>query len=129
MARTLTQVFADVRDILQDSKPNRNGEYRYPDAQLARHLNSAYTELKRIRPDAWLSYVGQPLPFLDSTTDPIDTSGELPVDDIFYVPIVNFMSGFAELRDDTFTVDSRAALLLQQFQNSLTMPIGATGGR
>ena len=124
--RTLTSLLGAVRDILQDTKPDLLNEYRYSDAQLLEYLNSGYSELQRIRPDAWLAYVGQPLPYVDSNaaipTDP------LPVDDIYFQPLVYWIAGNAELRDDTFTVDGRAATLLSMFTAGLTMPLGASGG-
>ena len=117
--RTADDAITEARLVLQDTVV----PYRYPTVDLIRYLNNGLYELKRLRPDIFLAYVGQPVPqYID---DPISLAELIPVADIFYQPLVLFMAGYAELRDDEFTVDARASILLRSFATSLTLPAGA----
>lgn len=114
MAKTATQLLADVRVLLQDN----DEPYRYKTDELIDHLNSGIYELKRLRPDVYLSTLNTDLfQYSDAT---LDTN--LPFGDIYYQPMVLFVTGYAELRDDEFTVDGRAGLFLQSFAGQLTSP-------
>jgi hypothetical protein len=122
MAKTVEQILSNARYILQDEViPYRNS---VDDLLVA--LNSGLYELKRLRPDAWLSYlgVGEELPQYADV--PLDLAMVIPINPMFYQSLIYFISGYAELKDDEYTVDSRAALLLRAFGNNNTQP-GSVG--
>lgn len=118
MAKTINDAIEEARVLLQDTV----SPYRYPSEQLLAYLNNGLYELKRVRPDAWLSKTGKDLPTYSNTTQ--DLAQPFPVSMIFFHPMVMLIAGMAELRDDEFTMDSRAGVLLQQFTANLTKVSG-----
>lgn len=113
MARTVQDVVTQARVILQDA---RSDSYRYSDAELVANINEALGEVRRMRPDIIAGRIQTGLSLLSAAA----MSAALPVDDMLFVPIVNYVCGRAELRDDQYTEDSRAATLLQLFTAALT---------
>jgi hypothetical protein len=118
MSQTVNDAVVQARKILQDEME----PYRYPTSDLLTYLNNSMYELKRIRPDAWINTLNTDLPmYSDNATD---LATDLPFNGIFFQPTVMYMAGYAELRDDEYTQDSRAAILMQSFITSLTRGIG-----
>ena len=115
--RTISELLSQVRYILQDTVAT---SYRYPDADLLAHFNSAIYELKRLRPDVWLGLYGEDLPMYSTAYDL--TTTEIPFPSIFFQPVVLFVAGYAELRDDEFTVDNRAVGLVRSFSQQISAP-------
>ena len=108
MAKTVEQILSNARYILQDEViPYRNS---VDDLLVA--LNSGLYELKRLRPDAWLSYlgVGEELPQYANV--PLDLAMVIPINPMFYQSLIYFISGYA--------------LLLRAFGNNNTQP-GSVG--
>jgi hypothetical protein len=119
--KTVEQIVAGARRILQDEVE----PYRNPTDDLLSFLNNGLYELKRLRPDAWLGFYGKDLPeYADNSTDLAST---IPVNAMFYQGLIYFISGYAELKDDEFTVDGRAALLLKAFAADNTMSRSIVG--
>lgn len=108
MAKTASDVINDARAILQDTDSQL---YRYSTADLVSYLNTALLEAKRLRPDLFVSYIGEDVPSFTEGT----LNSDFPIDEMYFSPIVFYVVGFAELRDDEFTVDARAATLMNQF--------------
>jgi hypothetical protein len=113
MARTLGELVEHARGILQDA----TGAPRYSDDDLCRYATEALVEMRRMRPDIFLVY-GLETPIAPLTT--ANFADSLPVADAFFTALVNFVVGRAELREDEYTNDGRAAGLLGGFTNSLT---------
>lgn len=111
MARTVRQVVSGARGVLQDVR----APYRYSDDELARTVSDAIGEMRRIRPELFIASLRAELPMYTAAT--MDTNA--PVPDMYFVPLVNFVAGRAELRDDQFTTDGRAVTLLQLFASSI----------
>lgn len=109
--RTLGDVKARVSVLLQDV-----AEVRYSDAELTNAVNDAVLEVRRIRPDLFLS---SDFVVTDMTAD----TEVIPVPDFFFNSLVYIVSGHAMLRDDQFSVDSRAVSLL----NKGLMQLQSTG--
>ena len=110
---TGADVLLDVRDLLQDTVADA---YRFSDASLLRVLTTALREMRRMRPDAF--FIGgeiKPAPVVTAAS----LNEALPVDEQFVTALVYFTVGFAEMREDQFTQDSRAAAMLQQARNVL----------
>jgi hypothetical protein len=122
MAKTVEQILTDARYILQDEViPYRNSV-----RDLLTALNGGLYELKRIRPDAWLSNLGVGVELPQYTDDPLDLAMVIPINPMFYQGLIYFVAGYAELKDDEYTVNSRAALLLKAFGDNNTQP-GSVG--
>ena len=103
---TIGQIITEVRKILQDTGTL---DVRNPDEELYNAFNVVMTELRRMRPDA---FHGQTT-FTRYTKD--DAATALPVEDQFVMPMVSFIVGYTELKNDQFTNDDRAGILLQKF--------------
>lgn len=108
MAKTVGDVISDARALLQDTY---SSGYRYSTADLYAYLNTALLEMRRVRPDIFRSYIGQVTPSFQEG----DEAEPFPVSELFFSPVVFYVTGFAELRDDEFTVDARAITLMNQF--------------
>lgn len=124
MAKTYEDIVLEARELLQDTA----GTVRYTDATLVNHLNRGIQELARIRPDAFYDLfdanslnvptvieTGTP----DTTLNEVLWTDNIPLDLMFFTPLVAYVTGSAEVSDDEFTVDNRAGLLLTQFRNTV----------
>lgn len=119
MAYTYQDIIDDARVLLNDTDSD---SYRYTDEQLTNILNRAFNSLLRIRPDAFYGTTANgnnaypTLPRLEVA----DLSDPFLLNDIFINPLVEYVVGMAEITDDEYTEDSRAATLLGNFKASLT---------
>ena len=123
MPLTAADAISQSRHILQD----RVEPYRYTEAELILILNTALTEIKRLRPDAFAGNFTAATPsFYDpSGPDPADgsipTTDPWPVDEMFIAPVIEYIAAYAELRDDEFVdgaaspEQGRSQLLHQRF--------------
>jgi hypothetical protein len=119
MPKTVADAVANTRAILQDN----DTPYRYSDADLVTYLNDALLETRKLRPDLFRAYWGTGTPFPEFTDADIAAETNIPINNMYFTPLTYFMAGTAELRDDEFTVDARAATLLNQFVQKLTMAV------
>ncbi len=107
MPRTYSQVIERTRRILQDEDA---ANYRYSDQSLVDATNDAILEVRRVRPDLFLSS--------DFTPTDVDIGAvaatELPIEDMYFQSLVYLTSGYQMLRDDEFSLDSRAVNLLNK---------------
>jgi hypothetical protein len=99
-----------ARVLLQDQV---NSPYRYPDADLLMALNMAFPEAKKLRPDLFLTVTG--IPFFTA----VDTT-PVPWNPMYRLPIIYFMCGQAQVRDDEGLQDQRAAAFLGLFATKLS---------
>jgi hypothetical protein len=76
-----------------------------------RQVSTAVGEARRIRPDLFIATLRDDVPVYTSTA----MDAQVPMPDMFFLPVVNFVAGRAELRDDQFTTDGRAVTLIQLF--------------
>tara|TARA_R110002167_G_scaffold52967_4_gene152353 strand:+ start:897 stop:1247 length:351 start_codon:yes stop_codon:yes gene_type:complete len=111
MAWTINEAIASIREILKDEVSDA---YRYSDESLIRIMNIGFTELHTKRPDAFI--VSEPWTVVKVS----DMDAAFPVALNFFNPIIYFVCGYAELRDDEYSRDQRAAILLEQFRMEVT---------
>lgn len=134
-AKTYQNAIDEARQLLQDTET----PYRFSDTILLNKLNRALQELGRIRPDAFTNRFDTDsgdiiVPEVRSVdpeedTDPdeldIDEDSEVALTDtidfpmMFYTAIVYFIVASAEILDDEFTTDGRAAMMMAQFKQSV----------
>lgn len=108
---TVAQYVSLARTLLMDEY---DGPYRYSDAQLVTGLNLAFFETKRVRADL---LIGKTLPnFTAANSDPVD------MDEMYRVPLVYYMCGHAQMRDEEGNQDQRAAGFLQLFRSQMGAP-------
>ena len=114
MAKTYQNAIDEAREILQDT----DAPYRYSESALLNILNRGLQELARIRPDAfWDQFATE-----DVTVPEVE---DLTLEDpflppmMFYNPIVSYIVSWAEVLDDEFTTDGRAAMMMAQFQKQV----------
>lgn len=122
MARTYQDLVTESRVLLQDTDTDVQ---RYDDTKLIDILNRGLQSLARIRPDAMYDlYTANDLtvpelvetnPGAGQTVWTVDFGIEMQ----FYPPLVAYVVGIAEIVDDEYSVDGRAAFLLREFRNSV----------
>ena len=114
MAKTYQTAISEAREILQDTEE----PYRYSDELLLNKLNRGLQEIGRIRPDAFWDTFS-----VDNVVIPEVETGDLaetfPIPMQFYAPTVSFIAAWAEVLDDEFTTDGRAAMMLAQFKEQV----------
>lgn len=106
----VSTLLTSARTILQDTV----APYRYSDESLIGIVNEATYEARRVRPDLFMGKLRT------SITPVASVSDTLPLSDQFYGPLLNFVVGRAEMRDDEFTNDKRAQTLYGAFYAAMT---------
>jgi hypothetical protein len=113
-ARTIAAAVAQARTLLQDTVPTVGSVYRYTDQDLIDNFNGALVEARRLRPDAFLCLgIRTPLPLY--TTANLTDGTLFPISELYFMAFVYYIVGRAELREDTFSNDSRAVSLMNKF--------------
>lgn len=107
MARTVENVILAARAIIQDER----APYRVSNDNLAGYVSEALSEARRLRPDLFLTTLRDPVPLY--TAENLATV--IPLPDMIYPQVVNYVAGRTDLREDTFAQDGRAITLLQAF--------------
>lgn len=110
---TFQQILDDARVVLNDQlDPSGSNDPRYTEAQLMLYARQALVEARRIRPDLFLSNLTGDFPAYAATDN-------VPVPEAYVVPLIDYVISRAEMRDDEFAVDGRAATLFQKFKSGL----------
>lgn len=107
--KTFAEILTDARVMLNDSAAGEGEVLRYTDPQLLVYARQAVMEARRIRPDLFLTQF---------TTDfsTLALTDAAPLPDEYVAPVTDFVVMRAEMRDDEFAVDGRAAALVQRFR-------------
>lgn len=122
MAKTYQDVVTEARVLLQDTE---SSAYRYSDTVLLAILNRALRSLATIRPDACYDLFSANSLNVPELVESAPGSGQVAWTDAFglefqfFNPLVHYVTGVAEIVDDEYTADGRAALLLNEFKRSL----------
>jgi hypothetical protein len=107
---TVADYLRESRILLQDFVE----PYRFPDEALLRALNMGFQEVRRLRPDLLRRYLRTSLP------NYTDVHAAVDMEEQYRIPLVWFISGYAQLCDNEEVQDQRAAGLIAMFQNTLT---------
>lgn len=122
MAKTYQDILDEARVLLQDTDTT---DPRYTDATLMAMLNRGIQALVRIRPDAAYDlYDDNSLNTPEvvasgATGNEVNLADTFNLEMQFFNPLVHYTVGMAEIVDDEYTVDGRAAMLLQQFKQNV----------
>ena len=118
MPRTLGTLIGEARTLLQDKLGTNGGALRYTDDEMFESINALLTEVRTKRPDLFLPNSGlrRPVPYYSSATD---MNLEFPLDTSVYSAFVYYLVGRAELREDTFSDDSRAVSMMNKALSQL----------
>lgn len=104
---TFQNIIDNARVDLQDVAGTR-----YTDAQLIGYANDGIQEMYRYRPDFRLgSYTAAVTTYVAADT--------LPIPDQYRMLLTNYLVFRAEVRDDEYSVDGRAAAFLVRFEKEL----------
>ena len=122
MAKTYQDVVTEARVLLQDTDDT---SYRYTNTTLLAIYNRGLQALARVRPDACYDLydnnaLGVP-ELVESSPGAGQTvwTASFGLELQFFNPLVHYVVGMAEVVDDEYTQDGRAALLLNQFKADL----------
>lgn len=122
MAKTYSNLVTEARVLLQDTNAALQ---RYNDTKLLDILNRGLQDLARIRPDSMYDlYTANDLTVPELVlTSPgagqTDWADNFGLEMQFYSPLVAYLVGVAEIVDDEYAEDGRAAFLLGQFRSSV----------
>lgn len=114
-----------ARVLLQDTVAS---PYRYDNESLVTALNNAMYEISRLRPDILIDgkYRQRSIKHQRLNADgmPLYTVGLMddlvPIPPQYKIPVLYYIVGFVQLRDNEETQDSRASALLTRFIAQLT---------
>ncbi len=116
MALTIGGLLLDARGILNDTVPTSGGT-RYSDADLIGAFNVAALQARTKRPDLFL-FMGMRTPMLQYSM-PKDQNTPFPFDQSIYPAFLYYIVGQSEMREDTFSDDSRATVMMNKFVSQL----------
>lgn len=105
---TVDKYVSLARTLLQDTY---DGPYRYSDAELVLGLSLALQETRRLRADLFLNKSVQTFTVNDTTV--------VNMDEMYRVPLVYYMCGHVQLRDNEEVQDQRAAAFFGLFNSKL----------
>lgn len=124
MAKTYQDVVTEARVLLQDTDSTG---YRYSDTVLLAIYNRALQSLGRVRPDAFYNFYtdlsGTNVPELVESgagAGQVDWTDTFGLEMQFFQPLISYVVGMAEIIDDEYSEDGRAALMLQAFKSEVT---------
>lgn len=119
MAKSYQDVISEARVLLQDTDSD---SYRNTETNLLAMLNRGLQALARIRPDACYDlYSANSLEvpeLVESSPGAGQTiyTADFGLEMQFFNALVHYVTGMAEIVDDEYTEDGRAAMLLNQFK-------------
>lgn len=104
-----------ARTLLQDEV----APYRYPDTDIVKALNMAIAEAVRLRPDLFFKTMRTNVFTQYSTAS---TGTTVVLDHRYRQPVLYYIVGWVQLRDDENTQDARAAAMFNQFTSKFLTP-------
>lgn len=115
---TVAKLIAQARVLLQDTLASG---YRYSDDELLQNLNIGLLEARRLRPDLFLTSLSA----VDVTPEyvAVNTTA-LAIDQQYRLPLLYYVVGMVQLRDEEDTQDARASALMVKFSDQLTGIVG-----
>lgn len=124
MARTYANLITEARQLVNDAVEPLRDE----DSVYITHVNRGLHEMSRIRPDALFDrFAGNALnvPVLiesgapDYDENEVTLGAEFQPEMQFYGPLLAYIVGMIEIKEDEFSEDSRAVAMITAFRNAL----------
>lgn len=104
-------VIDESRAVLQDTDAAQG--YRYTDNDLLRYVRDAVISARALRPDIFIGQYSIPIPPSYALAD------TFPLPDTYLAAVSHYVAGRAEMRDDEFAVDGRAAMFYKSLSTAL----------
>jgi len=119
VAKTYQDVVTEARVLLQDTD---SSSYRHSNTNMIAMLNRGLQALARIRPDACYDLYDDNSLNVPELVESAPGAGQtiwtanFGLEMQFFNALVHYVTGMAEITDDEYTNDGRAAMLLGQFK-------------
>lgn len=118
MTWTIADAITQARQIVQDT---RETSYRHSDEKLIGYFNSAIADARKLRPDLFLgtstASLWDTIPFFEVSDITDETA--FPLDAQYFTAVVDYVAGYVGMEDDEYSVDGRAAALMNRFAQKL----------
>ena len=111
--KTVADILKQVRVLLQDTDVSA-GTYRYTTDSLIMNLNQCMMDMFRIRPDLFLA-MGYVVPSFDVS----NLAQTVDIEPQYIPPVIYYVVGLTQARDDEQNQDARASGFLKVFQSAL----------
>lgn len=121
MAKSYQNLVYESREMLQDTDAD---DPRYADSTLLNILNRGLQDLGRIRPDIAYNLFSDNSLNIPEIVETSPGAGQVIWSDPFglemqfYPAMLSYLVGVAEITDDEYSEDGRAALFMQAFHNN-----------
>lgn len=122
MAKTYQDVITEARVLLQDTDVD---DPRYSNTDLLAIYNRGLQALARVRPDACYDLYSANSLNVPELVESSPGAGQtiwtatFGLEMQFFNPLVSYIVGIAEIVDDEYAEDGRAAMLLTAFKNEV----------
>jgi hypothetical protein len=121
MSYTIGGMILDARNIVNDVVQT-DGSFRYSDQEFYNAFNDAMQQVRFKRPDAFLNIgLRNTVPQYNYLTD---ANTLFPLDSWYYPAFVMYLCGRVELKEDTFSDDKRAPVLMAKFVQMIMQVAG-----
>ena len=111
--QSVGDVLDQIRILLQDTD-NTSGQYRYTTESILLCLNQGMIDLYRMRPDIFVT-----LKFIIPVYNSNQLDVVIGIEMQYISPLVFYVVGLVQARDDEQTQDQRAAQFLQTFKGAV----------
>ena len=111
--QTVGDLLDQIRTLLQDVD-NSSGQYRYSTDSIITALNQGMLDMFRVRPDLFLESRFVVPSFTTGTLD-----SPLGIEQQYVPPLVYYVTGLVQARDDEQNQDSRAVAFMKTFSAAL----------
>jgi hypothetical protein len=105
---------SQVRTLLQDTDNSASSGYRYSTDSIITALNQGMMDMYRVRPDLFLES-GFVIPVFNVGT----LGAQIGVEAQYISPLVYYVTGLVQARDDEQNQDSRAVAFMKTFSAAL----------
>lgn len=110
---TVADILWQCRVLLQDTNLT-SGSYRYADGEIVTNLNQGMGDLFRIRPDLFLEQ-GFVVPIFSN----LGLAQPIGIEQQYISPLIFYVVGLTQARDDEQTQDARAGVFFKTFQQQV----------
>lgn len=112
--QTVGDFMDQVRTLLQDVDNSASSGYRYSDDSIILCLNQGMIDLYRMRPDIFMD-----LKFVIPVYNVSSPDAVIGIEMQYISPLIFYVVGLVQARDDEQTQDSRASAFLQTFKGAV----------